>query len=101
MSIRLLKEWGGWLPHEMKSVDAHIARYERMQPISTTYDVELGDSDDRWRGCAVQGIDTPEEAGRLLDELYLENPFMVEVKRARVVKVVKTLEFEHLEVPNG
>lgn len=101
VSIRLLRRWNGWTPREMNEVDEHLMRYEHAQAISITYDVELADSDDNWRSCAVSGIDSEQEAGRLLDELYIQNPYMVDIERSRVVKVVRTLAFEHREITNA
>src|SRR5580698_9254816 len=65
-----LSHLNGYLPYEMDDVDEHMARYERMQPISTTFDVELSNSGgDQWRKSSFTGYETLEDAGVHLDKM--------------------------------
>lgn len=97
----------GYLPYEMDDVDEHMRRYEHMQPISTTFDVELSDSGEHWRKSAFTGFGTLEEAGRHLDKMAglisgnMDRGFGTRMPMMRVTKVITHLEFEHVEVSNG
>lgn len=99
--VRLLSHWRGFFPTELRDADRHLARYERSQPVSTTFDIEVLDAgEERWRKTAFTGLTSVEEAGRNLD-WYLEFSKRLNPCRLRVVKVITHLEFEHMEFTNG